>query len=192
MRHLAWAGVAVGVAFATAASCVPDFEFRPEGAGAGGSAAGTGGGGGGQGGAVTSASSAGGDDAGTEDAGGGGGGPVVPVVPCKNGTDCAPGVFCCFHESSAACDTCSEAGQCQDPVGVCGGVSNYRLLRCNGPEDCQGGQVCCEDITGDTACYPACGAGQRTICRDPGDCPAALPSCVDFNPPYPGYKYCAP
>lgn len=200
MKRLVWASLAFMIAAVLAASCVPDFQFRePSGAGGGTAGGGAIGGEGGQATAGATGGEGGGGGAGGAGGAGGSGGsggsvPPVVIVPCGamqwHVDACPPSEFCCWHETSYACDVCTQGGTCTGPVG-CGGVSNYRLLRCNGPEDCPVGQHCCEDVTEDTLCAVACNASQNVICGVNEDCPMEKPYCVEFATPYPGYKLCS-
>lgn len=197
MKRLAWASLAFTTAAVIAVSCVPDFQFRkPD------SVGGSGGGVMEDGGTPTTTSSGtnaagAGGGSGGGGAGGAGGekpdaGPPVVMVTCgTSAVECPPSEYCCWHESSAACDVCTQGGTCVAPSGLCGGLSNYRLLRCNGPEDCPSGQQCCEDITEDTLCAGSCGASQNIMCGGPQDCPMDKPYCRSYAPPYPGYMYCS-
>lgn len=121
------------------------------------------------------------------------GGVPQAMVPCGIGqwhVDCPAGEYCCYHELYIDCDTCTEEGLCKGPL--CGGATEYRIRRCNGLDDCPANQQCCEEPAGDTACYPACNAAQKVICRTDEDCPPEQPTCVDEDPPYPGYMICGP
>ncbi|EYF08089.1 hypothetical protein [Chondromyces apiculatus] len=196
MRILARAGLflaaaSVAAASVAAASCIPDFEFRDEPSGTTSGTGGAGGGSAGHGGGGGAGGSGGDGGAG----GDGGSAPVVPMVPCgmdPESVDCAPGEFCCYHEDLESCDVCTVERVCpiDNPV-LCGDANSYRVLRCNGPEDCPGGQQCCKDVANDSYCFSSCSSAQEIFCTSSEDCPADKPHCVDDAPPYPGYQVCS-
>jgi hypothetical protein len=74
-------------------------------------------------------------------------------------------VMCCPYEGQygwtgdcvASWDEC-----CPTPGQVCFG------LECDGPEDCPGGQICCEILAS---------RGASTSCMTPGDCAYFIPVC---------------
>ncbi len=115
--------------------------------------------------------------------------PNAPDATPGGGPDAALGVACgtatCTLGTQECCvsggiggstQTCVTAGTCQDNV-----------LSCDGPEDCNGTDVCCG--TGSfggggggggvsTTCAADCTGGQSAVlCRVDTDCPSAEPKC---------------
>lgn len=193
MRHLAWAGMAVAVGIATAASCIPDFEFRQESSasGTGGGTGGTGGAGGQAGGPLDTTSSAGG----TGGAGGEGGQPLVRQMRCGETTSmqCAPGELCCYHTTTIACDKCAQ-DECTGD-GTCA-AAGYAKFFCDDPDDCPAGQMCCmtwqiksgQEYYSGAACQESCSDVQHRLCDEADDCDPGV-VCVSIE--YPGYMRCS-
>lgn len=107
------------------------------------------------------------------------------TVPCaSDGTECAPGEVCCFHESEPFMDHCGGAGTCG---------ADYHELACDGPEDCAG-QVCCATfgalmLLQGIECKQACSGRDETVaCGETADC--ASGTC-NPRPSVPGYAFCA-
>ncbi len=185
---------------ATAAGCYPEFLFSGEG---------------GTGGAPTTASGtarvavgAGGDDATTAPTttvttgpttttststgmpGSTSTGPaVIPQVSCGPPqldanfnwflTPCEPGQVCCFDQVNALGDHCGSG---------CDPAFEY-TYQCDGPQDCNGADMCCAMVSGNdvvsTACVPACGSPNIVLCETTADCPTG--SCGEaFGDP--GYS----
>lgn len=176
MRYIGWIGIVTGLAAgATAASCIPDFQFASETDGDAGAGAG--------GGAVADG----------------------PIVPCgADGGDCQPGEVCCYHTTVVSCDMCSTTIECVgDPL--CDDAGTYAVFLCNNAEDCAAGKRCCMTYTGPmtgiqpqgSQCQPACADNQLPLCHQDGSCDplpadagpdAGTPTCHGLG--YPGYRVC--
>lgn len=77
--------------------------------------------------------------------------PPDPGIAC-NGAFCNPSLeVCCIKVSSTSC---TAKGSCN------GGVP----LGCDGKNDCQGGQVCCGNLSVGVVCKSSCTAGEVRIC----------------------------
>jgi hypothetical protein len=158
----------------------------------------------------TGSSGSGGAGTGGSSGTGGGAGPKLPTPPpesprdlgpadgtyCQTAsntipiTTCPVGMRCCPNASAANPDypICSPGGEkcapCRD--------SDCAQLRCDGPEDCAGGQFCCYDAEGlcelSPDCVPAPGAETaswstvecRARCsQDPNDRESGAVVCKD-------------
>lgn len=110
---------------------------------------------------------------------------LAGVVDCGNGT--------CKLGNEWCCQTYLGSWQAQCVGTFCGGTD----INCDGPEDCDGGQVCCAQISGggnyftDFTCQAAaaCTGNRRVVCGStPSVCPTGT-TCKATNSP-PGYMYC--
>ncbi len=167
-----------------AAACTNDFDsFAFAGAGASGATAGSGGAGAAGGNAGSAGDSSGGaasggvSGTGTGGTGTGGsasggtsssGGATGGTVVCEGNTPCALSTsMCCYRFSGP---------NCQSKDANCGGGAD---ITCDGPEDCEGGEVCCARFAGggfliEMQCLSAgdCGGGRRVVCKpDQPKCP---------------------
>ena len=98
----------------------------------------------------------GGDDEGSGGSGGGKGGTGgsggtggTGTIACGNASCSVPGSKCCAGSPATGCQ--STSADCPDVE-----------IRCDGPEDCSGGQICCADFF--------VGKLDDTSCRSPGQC----------------------
>jgi hypothetical protein len=104
--------------------------------------------------------------------------PRDTAPPASTGT-IACGSNRCLAGKEACCVTTAGAS-CIPMNGLCLGGS---LFRCDGPEDCDGGRVCCLRMeTGGyrSACARAAECAQAAgtaICRTGADCPSFTPTC---------------
>jgi hypothetical protein len=110
--------------------------------------------------------------------GGGGGLDAAPGtadgVRCGDMT-CTPGLACCLREVGP-----TVVPMCQDMTAAC---QPGLLYRCDGPEDCEGGD-CCETTTG-SSCVPAGTCPDRRLCNSPGDCETGEMCCPPSGPSTP-------
>ncbi len=83
-------------------------------------------------------------------------------IACGIGT-CALDQECCVDVVSGA--------RCQAPAESCTGIST----RCDGPEDCPGGECCLS--AGSGVCTAAGTCVTATACHDSGDCTGAATTC---------------
>ena len=100
-------------------------------------------------------------------------------VFCSGGaspTSCAlPDQACCVDTTNPTLDTCYAiaGGSCR-----AGGT----VERCDGPEDCDPGQVCCDDTAGhQRTCVAAsaCSAPAEVMCHASATCAAPAECCFD-------------
>ncbi|MBP6629307.1 MAG: hypothetical protein KA297_07745 [Kofleriaceae bacterium] len=89
-------------------------------------------------------------------------------------TTCAAGTACCFYEGTYSC-----LGQDESCPG-------WAFL-CDGSEDCDAGQVCCD--RGTPSCQPI-GECATRLCSASSQCPLDEPDCC-VDDTY-GYKLCGP
>lgn len=148
----------------------------------GGSGGSSGAGSGGIAGAGGSAGGASGGSAGTTASGGTGGGSGQSIA-CGTKSCALPGSYCCNHPNQP--DEClASATSCTFGV----------EMKCDGPEDCGAGEVCCGAIFvqgqnisyTSTACAATCsGKNARVVCGSSGKCPTGL-TCgtSELLPPY--------
>lgn len=166
-----------------AAACTNDFDsFAFAGAGASGATAGTSGAGAAGGNAGSAGSSGGAASGGVSGTGTGGsatGGTTASggTVVCEGNTPCALSTsMCCYRFSGP---------NCQSKDANCGGGAD---ITCDGPEDCEGGEVCCARFAGggfliEMQCLSAgdCGGGRRVVCKpDQPKCPDQT-QCENLN-----------
>jgi len=114
---------------------------------------------------------------------GAGGGASGESVACDSLTCALPGYFCCQNYN--------EPAECL----AVGATCVYGVpLSCDGPEDCDSGEVCCGDVFKlgqnesftNVACAATCtGMDHRVVCGASGACPTNE-SCTtsDILPPY--------
>jgi hypothetical protein len=85
---------------------------------------------------------------------------------------------CC--KRSLALDTCIPVAMaCECEADDCETLE----ARCDGPEDCAQGQLCCAGGTGrdaytDFSCAASCSSASRQACHADGDCPAQLTCAI--------------
>lgn len=158
--------------------------------------------GGGSGGSVASGGAAGGGTGATGGApsGGTGGGSGVGTGPCGTLT-------CAFSAGDACCKAENVPLYCSNqtlsnPCKCTGILCDTLELKCDGPEDCSAGKVCCAErgLTSSTwdvvECRETCksdsiGATRRELCHPGGKpCPAGAQCLVDPALP-PGYATCS-
>lgn len=87
--------------------------------------------------------------------------------------DAAVGISCGAETCNTAtheCCTLGPSSRCV-PVGTCTGET----VGCDGPEDCLGGQVCCQAMTG-TGCRATLTCAV-VVCHVDADCPAIASRC---------------
>lgn len=98
-------------------------------------------------------------------------------------TDAPPNVVTCPGSmcGSVCCD-----GTCVDVIAsICTG----RTFRCDGPEDCSGNEVCCNDKNGSYCTTSSCdGDGHFEACHTAADCSFNCNDC-SFRSDY-GQKVC--
>ena len=144
---------------------------------------------GGSGGATTGGAGPTSTGVGGSGGGMGGNGGMKPTfqVPCNNGL-CAVGEVCCVGSSNNDKAGCAMSGNCQ---------SGTFAVSCDGPEDCEGGDVCCGVYNGawmQISCESSCSnyqAGERVICgNNSSNCPMSNPSCIQSGS-LPGYYWCS-
>ncbi|HJZ85263.1 MAG TPA: hypothetical protein VKN99_08850 [Polyangia bacterium] len=142
------------------------------GAGGAGGAGGTGGfgGGGGSGGSGGLGGSGGAGGAGG--AGGTGGGSGAPgEINCRfngSGATCTPGQICCVTLLPQTSGTCVSGNSCP---------SGQSPFRCDGPEDCSGGQCCLNFNPAEASCMPTCGGNLSQVCHSMANCPPGMQHC---------------
>ena len=190
MKRSSLAWTALGVAVLLGA-CGDEVAVINGGTGGAGGTTSTGSGDGG-----TTTSGAGGTSTG---GGSTGGAPPVSEVPCGDDT-CVTGELCCAPMQQGGQPHCEtvQTGCDEDEIPI----------SCNGPSDCQGGEVCCVLVSMDVdggwlpdfspiECVPICestGQGMAfTLCEGPDDCEdepcQTLPMlqgmmvCGGFGPP---------
>lgn len=94
------------------------------------------------------------------------GAPTGDGIVCDTGLVCAQNQQCCVTLFSTP--RCIAAGD------ECGGAAAF----CDGREDCQPGDHCCDDSA------VSCGADcESPVCREDADCPTTVPNCCDRDGP---------
>jgi hypothetical protein len=104
--------------------------------------------------------------------------------------DGAVGVACGTTTCSATQECCLTNGQrtCVDQ-GNCQGAA----FECDGPEDCQMGEICCASNTGGTpgtTCQDATDMCRAIACHNDPDCPMTDPKCCQLG--MTGLNVCLP
>jgi hypothetical protein len=84
--------------------------------------------------------------------------------------DTCPGQVACGPKTCSVCcmKGFAEAVAC-DEAGVC--PADFQANRCDGPEDCDGGEVCCASARNPTACVAASEC-PGPLCHEDSDCTA--------------------
>ena len=115
---------------------------------------------------------------------------AVLLLGCQNGStppdavpppDATIGVQCgsavCAMGSPGCCTKTGGAPSCMATGDTCTG----KVMGCDGPEDCTGGDTCCILNAGGTACETktACAADGLITCNSDHDCGGDLPSCCN-------------
>ena len=86
------------------------------------------------------------------------------TCPGASSSNCAP---CCRRVNAAGSCDVTDAVSCTGPNGA-------SFLRCDGPEDCSGGEVCCGSPGDDHVCVDAADCNPRArACHGRADCPLA-------------------
>ncbi len=149
----------------------------------------------------TGGSSTGGSSTGGSTTGGSGGTTTTtttltgPTVTCNypNISECNPGEVCCYARNALA-DTCKTPGNC-DPPG------DYIEVKCDQPEDCTGGKLCCAYYVVDgpglklekTYCDTVCdflNDYETPACHDDFDCDFPFTCQQLFSTDYPDSYFC--
>ncbi len=162
--------------------------------GAGGSAGATGG----TGGSAGATGGTGGSAGATGGAGGSGGVPGTGSVKCGQKTCAVASQSCCFGENvTPYCYKKDAFAGCKCTGTLC----EKAVVDCDGPEDCNGGQVCCatKGITGKhfdrLSCTTTCKTGLTTTAAEvchlnaSGTCPSGMTCASDARLPG-GYGLC--
>ncbi|MBA3391087.1 MAG: hypothetical protein H0T89_00500 [Deltaproteobacteria bacterium] len=106
-----------------------------------------------------------------------------PPLAVDASPDAPPSVIACPGSmcGSVCCD-----GTCINAVtSICSG----RTFRCDGPEDCAGAEVCCNDQSGSSCTTAACNSSPRfEVCHTGADCSFNCSDC-SFRQDY-GQKVC--
>jgi len=88
------------------------------------------------------------------------------------GCGCAIGDFACPHCSGVN----GPCGSCGGGVGC--GEGQFVTARCDGPEDCSTGMLCCDTVGGPHCVAPAdCPAMAPVMCHSDGDCANGAVCC---------------
>ena len=139
-----------------------------------------------------------GDDAGTDDAGPeSDAGPMRDTGPMRDGGGMV-GVMCgdmrCGADEKCCITGIGSAGMCIDRTMDCSGVE----LGCDGPEDCEAGQVCCGRRSGGgggATCTDSCaggpGGGGLELCHDADDCSESGVMCCPAGDFIPADGFCS-
>jgi hypothetical protein len=115
-------------------------------------------------------------DSGTPD------GPSVAIDAAPDAPKPPPGILCPGSMCGSVC--------CEGCVDVVLSICTGRVWECDGPEDCDTGELCCNDQSG-SSCASSCnGAGKRVACHSTNECEATCTSCT-FAGSY-GQKVCCP
>jgi hypothetical protein len=117
---------------------------------------------------------------GTPDAAGGGGG----TIACGDMTCMAPDICCVTSGGPGPGGTTSE---CTDEASCKGSVA-----ACDGPEDCDGAEVCCASFDPGGGGGAACTADacQFEVCHTPADCTEPTDMCCTFFGTGVCYSFC--
>jgi hypothetical protein len=104
-------------------------------------------------------------------------GPGSPMfINCGTGKCARTTDVCCFTGYPNITTTCTK-------IGMCTNLS----ASCDGPEDCQNGDVCCGDQSG-AVCKPASGCTafpSSQLCHDNSDCPTSKNCHMSMFVPWP-------
>ena len=84
-------------------------------------------------------------------------------VPCGNGTCSLSSSVCCVGLGGASCK--AKCGFLEAPQ------------KCDGPEDCGGGQVCCVGFPQGAQCKTTCTSSEQKLCHSNADCSGGT-SCM--------------
>ncbi|RMG99828.1 MAG: hypothetical protein D6705_02105 [Deltaproteobacteria bacterium] len=137
--------------------------------------------------------------------GGTSGGEACAPVEQSPGIACGPGLVCSQHTQSCcyAFAGGGEALRCDCPDTCNREAATVSEFRCDGPEDCAEGEVCCAEFDG-VRTYASCKAADAcfqegklatAMCKDETEC-APIPNavCVDsvFPEIPPNMKVCVP
>jgi hypothetical protein len=105
--------------------------------------------------------------------------PFPDAVPLP---DAAVGVLCAQALCSTQFGCCTGGGgaapSCMtSSTEACAG----KILKCDGPEDCTGGSICCVLNAGGTACQTTtqCEGDGTIACNGDNECPSDLPACCN-------------
>ena len=189
------AGTSVGGGAGSGGSASGGAAGMASGGAAGSGASAATGGSGGSGG--TGATSSGGGTGG----GSGGGPPGIGTGPCG-------ALSCAFSAGDACCKADGKPLYCSNtklsnPCKCSGVVCHEIEIKCDGPEDCSAGKVCCAEkgLVSSTwdllECRETCasdrvGATRREVCHPGGKACASGTACSPDSALPPGYATCAP
>jgi hypothetical protein len=193
------AGTSVGGGAGSGGSASGGAAGMASGGAAGSGASAATGGSGGSGG--TGATSSGGGTGGGSGGGSGGGPPGIGTGPCG-------ALSCAFSAGDACCKADGKPLYCSNtklsnPCKCSGVVCHEIEIKCDGPEDCSAGKVCCAEkgLVSSTwdllECRETCtsdrvGATRREVCHPGGKACASGTACSPDSALPPGYATCAP
>ena len=110
------------------------------------------------------------------------------VCPRETGTPdagavvCAPGEICATAGIAVTLNRCSDSGNL---FGI--------YLRCDGAEDCDLGQLCCQGrISAAYGCASREDCGNSFLCHQDADCPCDFPRCCGIDSRFVGHlRFCS-
>jgi hypothetical protein len=112
-----------------------------------------------------------------------GDGPNIVIDAPPDAPKPPPGIMCPGSMCGAVC--------CEGCVDVLLSICTGRVWDCDGPEDCDLGEVCCNDQNG-SSCASSCnGTGKLAACHSANDCTTANCTTCTFSSSY-GQKVCCP